>query len=46
LEARARYEAARAREMELKAAVLAGELVPRAKAAAAFFEAGRRVREA
>jgi hypothetical protein len=40
-----RYEAARAREMELRGAVLAGELVPRARATAALFELGRRQRD-
>ena len=42
---RARYEAARAKEKELKVKVFEGTLVDRAKAAALFFEAGKRVRE-
>jgi hypothetical protein len=42
---RARYEAARAREKELKVKQLEGSLVDRQKAAALFFEMGKRTRE-
>jgi hypothetical protein len=42
---RSRYEAARAREKELKVKVFEGSLVDRDRAAALFFEAGKRARE-
>jgi hypothetical protein len=42
---RARYELARAKEKELKLRQMEGELVDRAKAAALYFEMGKRVRE-
>jgi hypothetical protein len=42
---RARFEAARAREKELKVKQLEGSLVDRRKAAALFFEIGKRTRE-
>jgi hypothetical protein len=43
---RARYEAARAHEKELKVKVFEGSLVDRERAAALFFEAGKWAREA
>jgi hypothetical protein len=42
---RARYEAARAREKELKVKVFEGSLADRERAAALFFEAGKLARE-
>jgi hypothetical protein len=42
---RARFEAARAREKELKVKMLEGSLVDRQRAAALFYEAGKRARE-
>jgi phage terminase Nu1 subunit (DNA packaging protein) len=42
---RARYELARAKEKELKLRQMEGELVDRAKAAAMYFEMGKRTRE-
>jgi hypothetical protein len=42
---RARFELARAREKELKVRQLEGSLVDRDRAAALFFEAGKRARE-
>jgi hypothetical protein len=42
---RARYELARAKEKELKLRQMEGELVDRAKAAALYFEMGKRTRE-
>jgi hypothetical protein len=42
---RARYEAARAHEKELKVKVFEGSLVDRAAAAALLYEAGKRTRE-
>ena len=43
---RSRYEAARAREKELRVKVFEGSLVDRDRAAVLFFEAGKRAREA
>jgi hypothetical protein len=43
---RARFEAARAREKELRVKMLEGSLVDRQKAASLFYEVGKRIREA